>query len=126
MNQKRCEYCGHLLDAPSDNRDMAMDVVRHGREIVQFLVQKGLTTGHICNFCYAHVSIFRKENPGEYESLKQRDPNATYVWVVAWFTDFNRFVDMKVFGRAELAHEYAKSLKEGKFFPEVYRERVRT
>jgi len=72
MRSKRCEYCGHLVDSPSDNRDMAEDVVGHGKKIIEFLLAECFSMGDICNFCYAHVSMFKHEQPGVYEGLKQR------------------------------------------------------
>jgi hypothetical protein len=69
IERKRCKFCGHLLDAPSDNRDMSQAPVEHGKNIVQVLLKEGHTFGDICNFCYAHVSLFRHELPETYDRL---------------------------------------------------------
>jgi hypothetical protein len=74
MRNKRCEYCGHLMDAPSDNRDMAIEAVDHGRKICQFLIREGFTAIQVCNFCYAHICLFKHERPEEYEHLQKIIP----------------------------------------------------
>lgn len=65
----RCEYCGYLFNMPFDGRSMAQNVVEHGREILEFMVLENVKSIDICNFCYAHLSIFKKEQPFLYEKL---------------------------------------------------------
>ena len=48
-----------------------------------------------------------------------------FVWVVVWFTEWNRFKDLRVFGSSAAAHAFAGRLKMDNFNTEVYRERVR-